>query len=140
MAIDEREQRVLAQLLEREEKVLATGLAETGPVGLHWDILMSLTLGLLKLALVRNWRLAITDRRLLLFRRLASDPQSPWEGRSYRYDELARAEIGGGGLYRVLRLWRPTGERIYIRLPYPRNNLKVLAEAIQQAAPQLSGG
>lgn len=140
MAIDERERRVLRQLLERDEKVLATGLAEMGPVGFHWDLLMSLTLGIARIALVRNWRLAITDRRILLFRRAALDPQSPWEERSFRYAELARAELGGGGLYRVLRLWTPKGELTKIRIPYPRNSPKALAEALRQAAPQLGGG
>lgn len=139
MAVDEREMRVLSQLLESGEKVLATGLAETGPVGFHWDLLMSLTLGLLRLALVRNWRLAITDRRILLFRRAASAPSAPWEEQSFRYDRLARAEVRGGGLYRLLRLGTAEGKRIQIRLPYLRSDVKALEAALRQAAPQLTG-
>ncbi|MFQ5879268.1 MAG: hypothetical protein ACE5IZ_03700 [Dehalococcoidia bacterium] len=137
MAADEREKQVLSQLLESGEEVLATGLAETGPVGFLWEVLMSLTLGLLRLALVRNWRLAITDRRIVLFRRVLSQPSAPWEERPFRYDQLARAEVRGGGLYRVVRLWTAEGERIQLRLPYLRNDVKALEQALRQAAPEL---
>ena len=135
---NERTLHALAQFLERDEEVLATGRAETGPVGMHWDLLMSLPgVGYFFL---RSWHLAVTDRRLVILRKAGAGPNAPWMDRSYRYSELSEMRVKEGGLYRVLEFSPADGGYERVRLPYRRNELRVMEDALRRAAPRFFPG
>ena len=149
MTTNERAAREFASILEPGEEVLYTGLCMTG-----YSTLNLLLLGVLGQFLIpflarlfgrkgepyRRWRLALTDRRIVLLPLGSFLPgrSKPGEERSYRYTDIARVEKGKYIMGATLRLWTPQGEGIQIQLPKARNNAKALEEALRQAAPQLA--
>lgn len=150
MAVNERTTRELAPFLDLEEKLLYAGPCYTGYSLLFMlAVAFALVGGLVYLALARagivrpvlSWRLALTDRRLLLcpvnwIGRL----KKPGGEKSYRYSELPRAEMGSWLVMGYTwRLWTSGGERIEVQLPRRRHNRQALEEALRQAAPHLVG-
>lgn len=151
MAIDERSQQQLAPFLAAEEKLLYTGRCYTGFSLLFLLALMfALVGGLVYLALgrvgvvtpVRSWRLALTDRRLVLCPEdLLGRLRKPGGEQSHQYSELSKAEMGKWLIMGyLLRLWPSQGEPIEIQLPRARHNLQALQETLRQVAPQLLAG
>lgn len=137
-ADDELKKRDFAEFLEAGEKVLYAGHGQTGStIGLSLSILspiLSPFLGGRAKDTLKQWRVAITDRRVLLVRRDAK------EDRSAPFDQLTNVELKRSMLVnRTLILRLRDAEDIELGLPTARNDYTVLEQALREAAPHLMG-
>ena len=135
MATDETKTEELSQFLETGEQVLYTGRAHTGSIirASLWMLAPLLGWWLNKKEPLQTWRLAITDRRVML-----SEGRS--KERSFRFDQLAGLElVRASGINRTLLVRTPEGEETKVGLPSARNDYTKLEEALAQAAPRLMG-
>ena len=83
---------------------------------------------------LKQWRVAITDRRVLLVRRDSKEEQS------LRFDQLAGMELKRSGLNRTLIMRSSETEVTELGLPTARNDYGTLEQALRDAAPQLMEG
>ena len=133
---DELKNRDFAEYLAAGEKLLYAGHGQTGStIGLSLSILspiLSPFLGGRAKDTLKQWRVAITDRRVLLVRRDAK------EDRSVPFDQLTNIELKRSMLVnRTLILRFRDSEDIELGLPTARNDYAALERALREAAPQL---
>ena len=128
--------KAFSEFLEAGEKVLYTGHGQTGSI-------LRISLWILSPLLaiffpgkdpLKQWRVAITDRRVLLVRRDSKEDQS------LRFDQLAGMELKRSGLNRTLILRSSDTEVTELGLPTARNDYDALEQALRDAAPQLMEG
>ena len=125
--------KAFSEFLEAEEKVLYAGHGHTGSMlrlslSILWPILSAI-FG--QKDPLKQWRVAITDRRVLLVRRDSKEEQS------LRFDQLAGVELKRSGLNRTLILRSTDTEETELGLPTARNDYGALEQALRDAAPQL---
>ena len=83
---------------------------------------------------LKQWRVAITDRRVLLVRRDSKEEQS------LRFDQLTGMELKrASGVNRQLTL-RSAETETELGFPTARNDYDALEQALRDAAPQLMEG
>ncbi len=125
--------KAFTEFLEAEEKVLYTGHGKTGSTfGISLWILSPILAALFgDKDPLKQWRVAITDRRVLLVRRDSKEDQS------LRFDQLAGVELKRSGLNRTLILRSSETEETELGLPTARNDYDALEQALRDAAPQL---
>ena len=128
--------KAFTEFLEAGEKVLYAGHGHTGSMlrlslSILWPILSAI-FG--KKDPLKQWRVAITDRRVLLVRRDSKEEQS------LRFDQLAGMELKRSGLNRTLILRSSETEVTELGLPTARNDYGALEQALRDAAPQLMAG
>lgn len=131
-AKDELKNQDLAEFLEAGEKLLYAGHGQTGStIGLSISILSPFLAGRVKDAL-KQWRVAISNRRVLLVRRDSK------EQRSASFDQLTQIELKRSMVInRTLILRFRDAEDIELGLPAARNDYSALEQALRKAAPQL---
>lgn len=131
-ANDELKNQDLAEFLEAGEKLLYSGHGQTGStIGLSLSILSPFLAGRVKDTL-KQWRVAITNRRVLLVRRDSK------EQRSASFDQLTQIELKRSMVInRTLILRFRDAEDIKLGLPAARNDYSALEQALRKAAPQL---
>ncbi len=135
-ADDELKNRDFAEYLEAGERVLYAGHGQTGStIGISLFILspiLSPLLGGRKRDTLKQWRVAITDRRVLLVRRDSKEDQSA------PFDQLTNIELKRSMVInRTLILRFRDAEDIKLGLPAARNDYSALEQALSKAAPQL---
>ncbi len=136
-ANDESKNRDFAEYLEAGERVLYTGHGQTGStIGLSLSILSPILSPFLrgrsKGDALKQWRVAITGRRVLLVRRDSK------EERSAPFDQLTQIELKRSMVInRTLILRFRDAEDIELGLPAARNDYSALEQALSKAAPQL---
>ncbi|MCH7699906.1 MAG: hypothetical protein IH865_13300 [Chloroflexi bacterium] len=133
MPANEPDTKVFFEFLEAGERVLYTGHGHTGSMlrlslSILWPILSAI-FG--KKDPLKQWRVAITDHRVLLVRRDSKEEQS------LRFDQLSRIELKRSGLNRTLILRSSETEEVELGLPTARNDYGALEQALRDAAPQL---
>ncbi len=129
---DQLKNRDFAEYLAAGEKLLYAGHGKTGStIGLSLSILSPLLGGRVKDTL-KQWRVAITDQRVLLVRRDSK------EDRSAPFDQLTNIELKRSMLVnRTLILRFRDAEDIELGLPTARNDYAALERALGEAAPRL---
>ena len=135
-ANDELKNRDFTEYLEAGERVLYAGHGQTGStIGISLFILspiLSPLLGGHKRDTLKQWRVAITDRRVLLVRRDSKEDQSA------PFDQLTDIELKRSMVInRTLILRFRDAEDIKLGLPTARNDYGALEQALSKAAPQL---
>lgn len=129
---DEVKNRDFAEYLAAGEKLLYAGHGQTGStIGLSLSILSPLLGGRVKDTL-KQWRVAITDKRVLLVRRDSKEEQSA------SFEQLTNVELKRSMVInRTLILQFRDAEDIKLGLPTARNDYAALERALREAAPQL---
>ena len=130
---DEPKSEEFAEYLEGDEQLLYAGHGQTGSIVQYYLSLVSrLWGGADNGNALKQWRVAVTDRRVLLVRRDSK------EERTARFDQLTEIELKrSGGINRKLILRAQDAEDIELGLPAARNDYGELEQALNKAAPQL---
>ncbi len=135
-AMDELKNQEFAEYLEADEELLYAGHEHTGSITrLSLSILVPLLGGWGKGEALKQWRVALTDRRVLLVRRDSK------EKRSARFDQLIQVELKRSSVInRTLILRSREADDIELGLPAARNDYGALKQALSEAAPHLMVG
>lgn len=133
-ADDELKSREFAEYLEADEKLLYTGHGNTGSIFRFSLSVLAPLMGWNKKDPLKQWRVALTDRRVLLVRRDSK------EERSARFDELTQVELKRSFVNRTLILQSRDADDIELGLPRARNDYGALEQALGEAAPHLMTG
>lgn len=134
-ASDELTNREFAEYLEAGEKLLYAGHGQTGSVMRFSLSILAPLLGGRRKDALKQWRVALTDRRMLLVRRDSK------EERTVRYDQLTEVELKRSlGINRKLILRSRDAEDVELGLPAARNDYGALEQALSEAAPHLLAG
>lgn len=134
---EELDTKPFAEHLETEERVLYTGRANTGSVlrASLWMLSPILDIFMGKKDPLKQWRVAVTNRRFLLILHDGKEQQS------YPYEQLTNIELKrAGGVNRVLTLRSGGSDEVELGLPMARNDYAELEQALREAAPTLMGG
>ena len=114
---DEPKSQEFAEYLEGGERLLYAGHGQTGSIGQYYLSLVSrLWGGAYNGNALKQWHVAVTDRRVLLVRRDSK------EERTARFDQLTEIELKrSGGINRKLNLRAQDAEDLELGLPAPPN-------------------
>lgn len=131
---EELDTKPFAEHLEAEERVLYTGRANTGSVlrASLWMLSPILDIFMGKKDPLKQWRVAVTNRRVLLILHDGKEQQS------YPYEQLTKLELKrAGGVNRVFTLRSGGSDEVELGLPMARNDYGKLERALRNAAPTL---
>ena len=130
-ADDELKNHKFAEYLEADEKLLYAGHGNTGSIFRFSLSVLAPLMGWDKKDPLKQWRVALTDRRVLLIRRDSK------EERSARFDQLTHVELKRSFVNRTLILRSRDADDIELGLPRARNDYAALEQALREAVPHL---